>query len=154
MNAFLRLARNLILRKQWSDANATLAEAAKINELHPTLLLLQGIVLAKLDAAADAEWCFQAVVAIEPALPLASLLLSEIHLAGGNVAAAASDAFYERDNSPDSDALFVQLAKIDLANKSIGTATTNLLRAIHMNPARSDYWAELHKLKQKPAAKK
>ena len=116
------------------------------------LTVTLSVVLARQNAAADAEWCLQAAVAIEPSLPLASLLLSELHLAGGNVAVAESDAFYERDNVPDADGALFQLAKVAVASKQTEAALGYVLRAVHMNPARGDYWAELQKLKQKPAA--
>lgn len=151
MSSLLRLGHHFIARRKWDEALAALSEAAALNELHPTLLLLQGLALARQNAAADAEWCLQAVVAMEPAMPLASLLLSELHLAGGNVAAAESDAFYERDNAPDSDGALLQLAKVALASKQADGALSYLLRAAHMNPARGDYWMELNKLKAKPA---
>jgi predicted Zn-dependent protease len=96
----------------------------------------------------DAAWYLQLAATLQPSIPFANLQLASLHLQHGDIAAAESDCCYERDHHPTSDAVQSQLAAVSLAAKQLPAAQRYLSRAIHANPSRADYWAELQRIQK------
>lgn len=81
------------------------------------------------------------------------MLLSAVHLRGGNLALAESDCLYERDTAGGVGAeVWRCLGRVAAAAKAAPLARRYAARAAHAEPWRKDLWTELAALSPKPAA--